>query len=149
LIQPTLLKMSSILYNYFPQPKKDPKTGRLTEVLYPYIPIRLSYKHQFCKNPLLCLVDSGSERNLFPAIWGEAAKINIKRGQLKNIFGIGEIKIKAYTHEIKLIAENFVFITFADFSYEQEVPLLGRHGFFDHFKAIIFKEKKKVFELVL
>lgn len=39
---------------------------------------------------------------------------------------------------------NIDFQTFADFSYHQNVPLLGRCGFFDHFKKVIFDEEKEV-----
>ncbi|PIU33141.1 hypothetical protein COT04_01690 [Candidatus Shapirobacteria bacterium CG07_land_8_20_14_0_80_39_12] len=49
----------------------------------PYIPIWLCYKHQFFKTKIDCLLDSGSDTNLFPAAWGKAVKIDITKGKEK------------------------------------------------------------------
>lgn len=97
-----------------------------------------------------CLIDSGSDRNLFPAQWGEMVGIKISKGKLKKIGGIGNAEpIDAYTHTIGIIIGTHKFQTEADFSYAQTVPLVGREGFFDHFIEVTFSQKDKVTELVL
>jgi len=142
--------MSQLTFKYLPHPKKDPKTKKIIgEVYHPFIPVRICYKHQFLKNPINSLVDSGSERNLFPAYFGEKLKIKIKKGKPRDVYGIGGIKIKAYTHEMKLFIGMRSIKTQIDFSYEQEVPLLGRIGFFDKFKSVTFKEKERIVEIEL
>jgi len=140
--------MSLFPFPYLPQPKKDPKTGKIIgEVYYPFIPVRLCYKHQFFKYPINSLVDSGAERNLFPAYFGERLRIKIKKGIPRDIGGIGGVKIKGFTHDIKIYIGALNFNTKIDFSYEQEVPLLGRIGFFDKFKSVTLREKEKIVEL--
>ncbi len=140
--------MASLVFPYLPIPKKDPKTGEIIgQVHYPFIPVRLVYRHQLSRNPIFCLVDSGAERNLFPAFYGEQLRIKIKKGNPKVILGIGGIKIKGFTHNVTLHIDTLSFKSQVDFSYDHEVPLLGRNGFFDKFKEVIFKEKEKVLEL--
>lgn len=93
------------------------------------------------------MVDSGSDRNLFPAKLGESIGINIKSGNLRPILGIGKDNvIDAYTHKIKIFIADRSFDSEADFSYEQQAPLLGRDGFFKFFKKVEFKEKNKTVE---
>lgn len=112
-----------LAFDYFPFPKKDPRTGKIVkEIFYPVIPLRISYGHKLGR-PFQALVDSGADRNLFP--------------------------IKAFTHKIKLYLGVEVFKTEADFSYEQGVPLLGRAGFFNLFKRVTFKESDRVVEFII
>jgi hypothetical protein len=92
------------------------------------------------------LVDSGSDRNLFPASLGEAIGIDIKSGKSCPVYGIGNIKLTTYEHEVELHLGAESFKTTIDFSYEQEMPLLGRNGFFDLFKRVEFREEKKEVE---
>lgn len=130
--------------SYFPEPKIDPKTGKyLGDIFKPKVPIWISCKSK-ATLPFHALVDSGSDRNLFPAQLGEKIGINIKDGIKIPILGIGGIKIKAYTHKANLHIEKCTFDTEVDFSYEQQIPLLGRRGFFDLFKRIDFNEKTRM-----
>lgn len=92
------------------------------------------------------MVDSGSDRNLFPAKLGELIDIDIKSGDIRPIQGIGNSNIISYTHEIRIYIAGHSFETEADFSYEQQSLLLGREGFFKFFKKIEFKEKEKSVE---
>jgi len=140
--------MSSIRFYYIPFPRKDPATGKMLKEIYrPVIPIRLGYGHNVAKFLLDCLVDSGSDFNLFPASWGENVGMNIKKGKYNPIGGIGNSKIDAYRHEIKLYVGSDKFTTQADFSYEQNTPLLGREGFFNLFKDTSFNEKERYVQL--
>lgn len=59
--------MAKISFSYFVQDKLDPKTKQVIgRILRPYIPIRLSLHHGNPTNYVNALVDSGSDRNLFP-----------------------------------------------------------------------------------
>jgi hypothetical protein len=142
--------MELLTYSYLPFPAKDLKTGKIIgEIFRPIIPVRINYKHQFCKHLWNCLADSGADRNLFPATIGELLRIKIKEGKPRIISGIGKGVIRAFTHNIKLYVGVTSFDAQIDFSYEHQVPLLGRFGFFDHFFAVTFREKKKVIELFI
>lgn len=137
-----------LVYDYLPIPRKDSKTGRIIgQIYYPVIPIKLCYKHHIFKYLIHSLVDSGSDRSLFPAEIGENIGIKIRNDLSQEIIGIGGIKIIAFTHEVKIYLKNLKINTFVDFSYEQKVPLLGRDGFFSYFKTVNFREKDKVIEL--
>ncbi len=139
-----------ISFPYRPYPEKDHKTNKIIGEIYrPVIPIRIIYKHQFLPYLIDCLVDSGADRNLFPAIFGEMLRIKVKKGKLKKISGIGESEIEAYTHEVMVLVGKLgtpKFKTTIDFSYEQKDALLGRNGFFNFFKHIKFREKEKILE---
>lgn len=127
---------------YYPYPQIDSKTGKASDVFRPTVPIKASYGKKVL-GPFQALVDSGSDRNLFPAEIGEILGISVKKGSSSPIFGIGKVKIFAYTHKIILCVERNSFEVEVDFSYEQKVPLLGRTGFFDQFKRVLFRERKK------
>ncbi len=129
-------------FSYVPIPQKNTK-GEIGERCFPFIPIRLIYNHRVGR-PIHALLDSGSERNLFPASYGELVGIPVKRGNRIDILGIGGVTIPGYTWEVKLYLQNTGFLTKIDFSYEQQVPLLGRNGFFNHFSEVVFKEKERI-----
>jgi len=140
--------MKSLVFDYLPFPKRDPATREIIDqVYYPFIPLRIIYKHQLYRNPVHCLLDSGSERNLLPAFLGEQMGIKVKKGKIQKILGIGGIVIEGFTHEVTFYLDTLSFKTEVDFSYEQEVPILGRTGFFDKFRKVIFKENEKIIEL--
>lgn len=140
--------MSVFTFDYLPLPRKDSKTGKIVDQIFiPVIPVRIIYNHQLYRNPINCLVDSGAERNLFPAFFAEKLGIKVKKGDPKTIFGIGGVKIEGFTHNVTLYINTLSFKSQIDFSYEQEVPLLGRIGFFDKFEKVTFQEKKGVVEL--
>ncbi len=110
--------MAKISFSYFVQDKLDPKTNQVIgHILRPYIPIRISLHHGNPTNYVNALVDSGSDRNLFP-------KLNIW-------------------------VDNKKYETDADFSLQQQTPLLGRSGFFSLFKEIVFEENKSFLHIKL
>lgn len=115
------------------------KKGEKSTLPKPFIDIQVNYKHQRMIG-LKALVDSGSDYNLFPGIICEALGIKIKKGKPVPIYGIGRREpLTAYRHfGIKIFLEGISFETFADFSLEHEVPILGQNGFFDKFKKITF-----------
>lgn len=123
----------------------------MRNIYRPIIPIQLRVKERIT-TPIDALIDSGSDRNLFPAAYGVFIGIDLRKGITNQVRGIGDFKLKTYTHKLELILadfEKYHFTTEIDFSYEQKIPILGRNGFFNLFQAIKFKEKEKLIELTL
>jgi len=140
--------MPTLIFPYLSFPKRNPKTREIIgETSFPFIPVRIIYQHRLYPNPINCLIDSGAEKNLFPAFFGERIGLKVKKGKQQDIRGIGGVKIKGFTHNVRFYVDTLVFETNVDFSYEQEVPLLGRIGFFDKFRRVTFKEKENIVEL--
>lgn len=139
--------MSPVTYYYKPVPYKK-SDGSIIEILRPLIPIRIGLNHRPSKFAIDCLVDSGSDRNLFPAELAEAIDIKVKSVTGKCILGIGDSQLKAYTHKIEIYIHGQKKTVDVDFCYEQRLPLLGREGFFNQFKNIIFDENAKFVEIV-
>ena len=136
---------SKFSITYFPYPYFDSKAGVIKEVFKPTVPIRIGFNRKFT-DWFQALVDSGSDKNLFPAELGELVGIDIKNVKVRPVYGIGGVKINSYTHKINLNIEKCNFETEVDFSYEQKFPLLGRFGFFDQFRSIEFREKQRKIE---
>ncbi|MEK7497928.1 MAG: hypothetical protein AAB656_03345 [Patescibacteria group bacterium] len=143
LITPRMLGRFTV--SYYPYPARDAKTGKVIEYFRPSVPVQISKGNQR-SFIFQALVDSGSDRNLFPAKFGEQIGLDIRSGNKYHIEGIGKYRINVYTHIIGFHLYNINFQTEADFCYEQEIPLLGRIGFFDKFKKVSFKEKKRMVE---
>lgn len=129
-------------YSYVPQPFGiDPVTNNLIEIYRPVISIRISKTHGQISPFFDALIDSGSDRNLFPLRLATALGIKLKKIKPKQIGGIGKVVIDAYTEKINIWLGTKEYKTEADFSPQQQVPLLGRDGFFNLFKSIKFDEK--------
>lgn len=109
--------------------------------------MRFKYRQNLIKYPIKCLIDSGAGRNLFPAELGILLGIDIESGVPIVHQGIGKDTLKAYTHNISLFVGIFSFDTEVDFSYEHSFPLLGRYGFFEYFRKVMFNEEEKMVEL--
>ena len=73
--------------------------------------------------------------------------MNIKSGKVNQHMGIGGASVIAYRRTIKLYMGSYSFETEADFSSQQQLPLLGREGFFKFFKRVSFDEQGKMIEL--
>lgn len=127
-------------YSYNPLFFQDPKTGEKRIVHYPLIQIRVSIDYGRISYPFDALIDSGSDRNLFPLYFAKYSGI-IFKGKPKKIYGIGDNFIEAYTARINIWLGETEYKTEADFSPQQKAPLLGRNGFFNLFKSIKFDEK--------
>lgn len=140
------------VFDYRLFPAKDPATGRRVHICRPFIPVKVSLGGKDSP-PILSPVDSGSDYNLFPAALGVLVGLDIKNGTEKRISGIGGFQMRVYTWEVELnlLSESLgnlvTFNTKVDFSYEQQIPLLGRDGFFNLFRSIEFRERRKLLEL--
>ncbi len=108
-------------FTYYPYTWPD-LTGKIITILRPTVPIYISYKGN-ASWPFQALVDSGADRNLFPAGPGRSIGINIESGVKGKIEGIGRNQITVYTHTVKIYIANYSFETKIDFSKEQQFPL--------------------------
>lgn len=131
--------MSVISYDYLPRPYLVDK--KLTAIYLPIVTVRLSASHKMYPYTIRSLVDSGAEFNLFPADIGEKLGLKIRNGNKREHIGIGNVGILAYTHQVKIFLEGYSFKTKVDFSYDHKIPLLGRYGFFQYFKKVVFNEQ--------
>lgn len=144
------MSQSKILtYDYLRFPKRDPQARQvISETFAPFIPLRILYGHKL-GIAFHALVDSGATRNLLPAAFGEQVGINVRKGKATKILGIGNKEIIAFSHKIKIYLGLNSFETDADFSSEQDIPLLGREGFFNLFQSITFDENFRMLKLIL
>ncbi|MDZ4227836.1 MAG: hypothetical protein U1E54_01180 [Candidatus Levybacteria bacterium] len=138
--------MPKTQFYYLPDEYIDPDTKEKLTIYKPVIPIRLQ-GNRLVKIPVDCLVDSGSDTNLFPAGWGNQAGINFKKGKFKEIIGIGNVKVPAYRCNVTLWVGTRSISTFADFSFSHNIPILGRIDFFKFFPEVIFNENKRYIEI--
>ena len=139
--------MAILKFSYYPRLYFNPVSKKQIEVYRPYVPIRLAFAHHLDKDVVYCLVDSGSDRNLFPALWGKSLGINITKGVPVNVTGIGGHDLVAYKHNVKIYLDTFGLETEVFFTDRQKMPLLGRNGFFDKFKRVCFNETEKYLEI--
>ncbi|MGH7203268.1 MAG: hypothetical protein ACREHC_02390 [Candidatus Levyibacteriota bacterium] len=137
--------MPLILFDYLIFPTVQ--EGKLLPIYIPRISIYLSIKHNITSTDIKCILDSGSDFNLFPADIAEALGIKITKGKMREHIGIGNHTIIAYEHEVKLFVKDYNFKTTVHFSYDHKIPLLGRHSFFRFFKRVTFNEKALQVEL--
>ncbi len=140
--------MRDATFYYIPDVGIDNTTGKVVERLRPKIPVRLSANFNTSKVLVDCLFDTGSDRNLFPADWGRSLGLKIEKGKKVKIGGIGGKELIAYTHKVTLHIQGNKIITEADFSAEQNTPLLGRIGFMDKVTEIIINERKRYIKIL-
>lgn len=140
--------MRDVTFYYIPDIYADISTGKTIEILRPKISVRLSANFNTSKVLIDCLFDTGSDRNLFPADWGRSLGLKIEKGKKVKIGGIGGKELIAYTHKVTLHIQGNKIETEADFSDEQNTPLLGRIGFMDKVSEIIVNERKKFIKIL-
>lgn len=129
-------------YSYVPQPfGMDQVTKSLIEIYRPVISIRISKDHGQISPLFDALIDSGSDRNLFPLRFATSITLKFNKTKPKQIMGIGKVLIGAYPAKINIWIGTKKYETEADFSPQQQAPLLGRQGFFDLFKSVKFDEQ--------
>ena len=137
--------MPVIKFDYLARPHVDNK--KLVAVYRPIIPIRLSGNHKIYPYTVNCLVDAGADFNLLPAHIGEYFGFKIKSGEKVTHMGIGNVGILAYEHPVTLYIQSYKIKTKIQFSYDHQIPLLGRYSFFSFFKRITFYEKQLQLQL--
>jgi len=130
-------------YPYLPELYLDPITKIVKAFYRPMIKVRISQNRGEISESFDALVDSGSDKNLFPIYFANKIRVSLEKNP-KKIYGIGNSFIIAYTGRISLWKGVKKYETEADFTPEQRIPLLGRNGFFNLFKSIKFDENDKI-----
>lgn len=144
--------MQVIKFDYHPDVSLKKNSSTVNQIIdRPKIPIRLSFNHKQSITPVLCLLDSGADNNLFPTSMGEAIGINMTKYPKYGTRGIGNSPpIETYrVPNVKLLVgynlkPDYVIIADIDFAYCHNLPLLGRDGFFKFFKNISFIENSSI-----
>ncbi|MFA5750935.1 MAG: retropepsin-like aspartic protease [Candidatus Paceibacterota bacterium] len=122
--------------------------AKYNQILRPVIPIKLKNKNQ--KIGYLVLIDSGADICLFNAEIGEAIGIEIKKGKIKEVFGIGGKASFYYLHRVKIEVGGYEYEIDAGFmpsisgSLGMPYGVVGQNGFFEHFKVIFDKSKEEI-----
>jgi len=131
---------------------ENPKTKNRTYTYVPIISLFLIGNHKVGKSTK-CYLDSGSIFNIFPTEYATAllgfSEKSLKKGVSIKILGVGGMETKGYGHKCNVQHPNFelkdVLIFFVN---NQPYPLLGRTGFMDQFKKIVFDEENRHLELI-
>jgi hypothetical protein len=90
-----------------------------------------------------CLVDSGADFNLFPSNIASLVGIDkVENDSVVSFGGIGNSVLIGYKHKLSLFLPQKLNIE-VYFSELQHVPVLGRIGFFDQFRRVVFDESRK------
>lgn len=131
--------MPIIKVKFRPQIVTHPASGKFEGIIYqPKIPLFLSIHGKLYPYKIEPFVDSGATRNLFPAEILDSLKIKLKNKNKRIHYGIGGKEVVSYTHEVKILIENYHFYTEIDFSREHKPPLLGLESFFRYFEYVNF-----------
>jgi len=77
-------------YSYVPQIYQNPETHQFTEIYIPLIPIRVSRNNGQTSPQFDALLDSGSDRNLFPMSLASHIGIEFKKTKPNKVYGIGK-----------------------------------------------------------
>lgn len=128
-------------YSYVPQIYQNSQTHQFTQIYLPMISIRVSLSDKLISPQFDALLDSGSDRNLFPMQLAKYLGVKFSKAQPNKVYGIGQGSIDVYTGKVNIWLGIKMYETEVDFSAQQNIPILGRNGFFSLFESIKFSEK--------
>ncbi len=131
-------------FPYFKLPNRDPKRKFFA---VPWIPV--SIKASDSERRFLMLVDSGADTCILDKDVAKFLGINIYEGEQIKTGGIGEAANIYYFNDIYLNVGGEEIKTWCGFKdgYLMDgmiAGVLGRQGFFDHFKVCIDEKSKEV-----
>jgi hypothetical protein len=135
--------MPEIKINFDPDIALHPDTHQLEFKYRPYLQVKIGHNNKLTSNFIRALVDSGSDRNLFPSSFATEIGINWTTGDKHKITGIGGKTIYSYGHLVTVKVKKRKIETIVYFAREITIPLLGRDGFFNFFKTISFDTRNK------
>lgn len=116
---------------------------------YPFIDVDLGYISN-TKEGVMCLIDSGADRCVFPKDMGDELGIDFTEAKVVDPpIGIaGKIASKAYSTPLKIEFLGTSFMTEVIWIDKQNItPVIGRIGFFDKFD-VYFKQSSDKITLV-
>ena len=137
---------------YTKWPYENPVSKDRTYIFVPIIEVLLVGNHKVGRH-IKSYLDTGAAFNIFPAEYAISllgfTESTLRKGISLPILGVGGMKTVGYGHKCSIQHPDFslkdVMVYFVK---EQSYPLLGRVGFMDQFKKIIFNEDTKILELV-
>lgn len=119
------------------------------QTLRPVIPIKLKNGKEEIGYHVL--VDSGADMCLFDAEIGEAIGIDIKKGRMKEVFGVGGKASIYYWHKVTIEVGGWEYKIDAGFMPSvsgsgRVMPygIVGQLGFFEFFKVIFDRAKGEI-----
>ena len=131
----------------FPYVKLRHKDPQQKYIHSPWIPINFQAHDE--NYEIFALVDSGADYCIFDGSVARFLEINVVSGQIRrtgglsgssNVYYFDNIRINIGGHHAKVIA-GFVPGLLADGSLS---GILGRQGFFEHFKVCIDEKRKEI-----
>lgn len=95
-----------------------------------------------------CLVDSGADQSYFHGDIGRALGLRVEEGEESIGKGIAGQTFTAYKHKFTYVVGGVEIKDSVYFSDDMSMPfgILGREGFFDHFK-VCFEQRKEINEI--
>jgi hypothetical protein len=96
-----------------------------------------------------CLIDSGAGESIFNAALAEGLGLNVRSGAHHPFFGISGDPVMGYDHPVRFRLRNDTNeypMTVSFLPGLNVTGLLGRGGFFEHYR-VIFEQYHKRFEL--
>jgi hypothetical protein len=135
-------------YSYIDFPvKTNSSVHHNTIISRPIIPLTILYKNRYVQYQ--ALLDTWADYNVFHSDIATYLGINLTKGSLIKISGIGGDTIKGYKHILVIrIGKNLVKTTIV---FSKQIPsnaiaVLGNQGFFDHFR-VTFDYKNKTISI--
>lgn len=129
---------SSLIYEFAPCFVEEGET-----IYRPILPVAIV--HNKIEILTFGLVDSGADECSFPGSIGRDLGHNIEKGKQRDFMGVGG-KVTAYLHQnyiqiqdIRIRCDTYFSDEWNDWSF----GLLGRHGFFTHFKVLFDYPNKR------
>ena len=122
-------------------------TGNGFEMV-PRIPVQFRNPKNGMELPIFCLVDSGATEILINTEIAKALGIQVEKGKKKLYGGIGGV-MDGYQHKItmRLAGDTHEFeVSCGVLDLPMYDGLLGQNGFFDNYK-VVFEKYKKRFEV--
>lgn len=136
-------------FDFEPELSFNPHTNKIDYCYRPYLFIKLSHKRKSSANFIKTLVDSGSDRNTFPAEFAKEIGLDYKKGESRKITSVNDSFTVVYGNRVKIEFDGKSIETVVYFGKSVKLPILGRDGFFNYFKKVSFDVKSKTFELVM
>lgn len=104
--------------------------------LYPLIRVSLGKRHAQRTRPFEAMVDSGAADCMFHASIASALGIRLESGRREQRTGISGARGDVWVHTVQLYVGLDIFSIEAAFSSELPLAgLLGRSGFFEHYRV--------------
>ena len=124
----------------------SPGSNQMRAIYYPWVPVRI-HKDGLTTPRMLLLVDSGADFCVLTSEIGAALGIaDIQAGEPCQLRGLGRATVNSWLHDVEVEFKGQTFAArFAFTSEALPIPgMLGRRGFFDHFKSVSFDENNRV-----